>query len=366
MRVRLSSIDEYQLLTCYKHELWGSKSDRFGDWQQSDYLVLTVNKTLAALAYVFGKPFKSNEKVWDNGLYPFRIPIKFQIIVEPDARPLILGEIRDVLTSVWGPTYGWGILNQQVLEGDVAEKLLSAIKAAPNSIDGFKQSLNDRLEKAEAQRKSGTKGETKGTAKQPPQQKKKEQVIPQQFLEFEEPLTPKEATAHHKTQDTLKRLGKTTGCSVWIASNDKSKKFNGKALSEGTLKDLPSLGLSDGAVSRISRIDVLWVQQGAPVCAFEVETTTSIYSGLLRMSDLLAVVPALKIKLFIVAPKDRQKKFFQEVDRPTFRKIGLSDYCRFISIEDLEDLSEKIANLAGIAPAVLDNIALQLEEAAEA
>jgi hypothetical protein len=65
--------------------------------------------------------------------------------VEPDARPLILGEIRDVLTSAWGPTYGWGILNQQVLEGDVAEKLFSAIKAAPNSIDGFKQSLNDRL-----------------------------------------------------------------------------------------------------------------------------------------------------------------------------------------------------------------------------
>lgn len=102
------------------------------------------------------------------------------------------------------------------------------------------------------------------------------------------------------------------------------------------------------------------------MCAFEVETTTSIYSGLLRMSDLLAVVPALKIKLFIVAPKDRQKKFFQEVDRPTFRKIGLSDYCRFISIEDLEDLSEKITGLAGITPSVLDNIALQLEDVTEA
>ena len=364
MRVRLSSIDEYQLLTCYKHELWGSKSDRFSDWQQGDYLLLTVNKTLAALACVSGKAFKSNERVWDNGLYPFRIPIKFQVIVEPDARPLILGEIRDVLTSVWGPTYGWGILNQQVLDGEVAEKLLSAIKAAPNSIEAFKNSLSDRLDKAKTQRKSGFKGETKDIAKQPPQQKK-EQVPPQRFLEFEEPLTPKEATAHHRTQDTLKRLGKTTGCSVWIASNDKSKKFNGKALSDGTLKEMPSLGLSDGAVSRISRIDVLWIQQGAPVCAFEVETTTSIYSGLLRMSDLLAVVPALKIKLFIVAPRDRQKKFFQEVDRPTFRKIGLSDYCRFISIEDLEDLSEKVAGLAGITPSVLDNIALQLEDVTE-
>lgn len=154
MRLRLSSIDEFQLLTCFKHGLWGSKTDRFGDWQQGDYLLLTVNKTLAALAYVSGKAFKSNDKVWDNGLYPYRIPIKFQIIVEPDARPLILGEIRDVLTSVRGPTYGWGILNQRVLDGDVAEKLVSAIKAAPNRIDYFKENLAEKLDEAGAQRQS--------------------------------------------------------------------------------------------------------------------------------------------------------------------------------------------------------------------
>jgi hypothetical protein len=93
MRVRLSSIDEYQLLTCFEHGLWGSKTDRFGDWQQGDFLLLTVNKTLAALSHVSGKPFKNNEKVWDNGLYPYRIPIKFQVIVEPDARPLITADI---------------------------------------------------------------------------------------------------------------------------------------------------------------------------------------------------------------------------------------------------------------------------------
>jgi len=365
MRARLSSIDEFQLLTCFQHELWGSKSDRFSDWRLGDCLLLTVNKTLAALAHVSGKPFKSNEKVWDNGTYPFRIPIKFQIIVEPDSRPLILGEIRDVLTSVWGPNYGWGILNQQVLEGDVADKLVSAIKAAPNNIETFRKLLDDKLNEATGQRKSGAKVETKGNSKHAAKQSK-ELAGSLQPLEFEEQLTPKEATAHHKTQDTLKRLGKSTGCSVWIAANDKNKKFNGKPLSEGTLKELPSLGLSDTAVSGISRIDVLWIQQGAPVCAFEVETTTSIYSGLLRMSDLLALVPALKIKLFIVAPRERQEKFFQELDRPTFRKIGLSDYCRFISIEDLEGLSEKIANLAGITPIVLDNVAVPLEDAVTA
>ena len=364
MRLRLSSIDEFQLLTCFGHGLWGAKTDRFGDWRQGDYLVLAVNKSLAALAQVVGKKYKSSEKVWDNGLYPFRIPIKFLCLIEPEQRPLLLGDIRDVLTSVWGPSYGWGILNQQLLEGDAAEKLLTAVKAAPNSIEEFKENLAEKLSDAEAKRapKAQASSETvsRHRAKQVVTSSSSRSTIP-----ADDAQSPKEASAHHRAQDTLKRVGKLTGCSIWIASNDKSKECKGEALSDGTLRKLPSLGLSEDAVSRISLIDVIWIQQGMPVCAFEVETTTSIYSGLLRMSDLLAVVPALKMNLFIVAPKDRQSKFFAELGRPTFRKIGLSDYCRFIAIEQLEALANKIADLQGIQPLVLNSIALALEEGSE-
>jgi hypothetical protein len=335
--------------------------DRFGEWQQGDYLLLAVNKSLAALAQIAGKPFKSNERVWDNGLYPYRIPIRFLNVVQPQARPLLLGEIRDVLTSVWGPTYGWGILNQQLLEGDVAEKLVSAVRAAPNSIEYFKEHLTYELEEAKARRKAKVKEPKKQTPIQVARKIEPKVVTDLAAVPDEQP-TPKEASAHRRTQDTLKRLGALTGCSVWIASNDKSKEYKGKPLSEGTLQKLPNLGLNEDAVSRISLIDVIWVQQGSPVCAFEVETTTSVYSGLLRMSDLLAVVPALKISLFIVAPRERQNKFLAELSRPTFRKIGLSDYCRFIAIEDLEGLANKVADLQGIQPIVLNSIALQLED----
>jgi hypothetical protein len=358
MRLRLSSIDEFQLLTCFKHGLWGAKTDRFGDWQEGDLLLLLVQKRLAALTQVSGKTYKSSEKIWDNGLYPYRIPIKFSIILEPDNRPLVLGDIRDGLTAAWGPNYGWGILNQQLLKGDLAEKLVSATKAAPNSIESYKHELSQRLEAADAERIA------KAASKEPLKPKKlpKPVAIPEVLPGAEEQPTQKEASAHHKTQATLKALGKLTGCSVWIATNDKGKEFKGKALSEGTLPQLPSLGLSEDAVSRISLIDVIWIQQGAPVCAFEVEATTSIYSGLLRMSDLLAVVPALKLNLFIVAPKERIDKFFAQLSRPTFRKIGLSDYCRFVSIEDLEELAGKVSNLKGIQHSVIESIATQLEE----
>ena len=153
------------------------------------------------------------------------------------------------------PTYGWGILNQQLLEGDVAEQLVSAIKTAPNSVEYFKEHLASELDAAEVQRKS--KG--KGPIKQPPKRVAKEvrAKITAELPVLDEQPTPKEASAHHRTQDTLKRLGRITGCSVWIASNDKSKEYKGKPLSDGCLQKLPNLGLNEDAISRISLIDVI-------------------------------------------------------------------------------------------------------------
>ena len=41
-----------------------------------------------------------------------------------------------------------------------------------------------------------------------------------------------------------------------------------------------------------------WLKGNAVVAAFEIESTTSIYSGLLRMSDLIAMQPNLNIPLY--------------------------------------------------------------------
>jgi hypothetical protein len=82
----------------------------------------------------------------------------------------------------------------------------------------------------------------------------------------------------------------------------------------------------------IELIDVLWLKGNSIVAAFEVECTTAIYSGLLRMSDLLALQPNLEINLFLVAPDERQDKVEQEILRPTFalREKPLAKVCGFI------------------------------------
>ena len=58
----------------------------------------------------------------------------------------------------------------------------------------------------------------------------------------------------------------------------------------------------------IELIDVLWLRGNTIVAAFEVDATTSVYSGLLRMSDLLALQPNLDVNTFLVAPDERRDK----------------------------------------------------------
>lgn len=87
MRLRLSKIDEYQFLTCLKHSLWGSKSPRFNDWYEGDKFAIIVDKNLAALAEVSGPAFECQDKVWDNGLFPHRIPIRFIHVLASKDRP---------------------------------------------------------------------------------------------------------------------------------------------------------------------------------------------------------------------------------------------------------------------------------------
>ena len=121
----------------------------------------------------------------------------------------------------------------------------------------------------------------------------------------------------------------------------------------------------DEATNRtIELIDVLWLQGNAIVAAFEIESTTSIDSGILRMSDLIAMQPNLNIPLYLVAPDDRRQKVFDEVYRPTFRRLSppLFEVCRFISFSGLRaKLKETNSFVRYLKPEFLDELSESCE-----
>ncbi len=171
---------------------------------------------------------------------------------------------------------------------------------------------------------------------------------------------------HLEAQAALIALGRMANCEVWVASNDRSKVFSGSPLGADCLKTLPNMGLSTEAAKAIGLIDAIWLKRNAPMAAFEVETTTSVHSGLLRMSDLVELVPALNIDLYIVAPAEREDKVLREMARPTFRRIGLPDICRFIALEELQKLTQKVKGLGGhINPSIIQTIAVALPDQQE-
>ncbi|HYG60146.1 MAG TPA: hypothetical protein VD902_18925 [Symbiobacteriaceae bacterium] len=165
---------------------------------------------------------------------------------------------------------------------------------------------------------------------------------------------------HDEIQLLLTKLGRAVGCDVWVARNDRNKTVGGQKLSDLTLSALPRLGFDANTLQIVELIDVLWLNGSAIKAAFEVEHTTGVYSGLLRMSDLLTEQPNTAFDLFIVASELRRAKVVKEINRPTFSRLTppLSQICRFIPYEKLPDVVDRAVGLAGyVQYRVLDRVA---------
>jgi hypothetical protein len=173
------------------------------------------------------------------------------------------------------------------------------------------------------------------------------------------------ATLHVEVQAKLANLGAEMGFEVWIARNDRGRTYGGAALGRmpKIVDELPTQ-FNEATNRTIELIDVLWLSGNSILAAFEVECTTSVYSGLLRMSDLIALQPNLNIRLYIVAPSDRRDKVEQEILRPTFelRSKPLSKTCGFITVEDLISKIEgarSLGLLSSLKPDFVEKIAQQ-------
>ncbi len=169
-------------------------------------------------------------------------------------------------------------------------------------------------------------------------------------------------SSHTRTQWLLATIGHKLGCQIWIAMNDQNKVWNDERLGDLSLKALPSLSMDSESQQIISLIDVLWLKgTKAVAAAFEVEHTTSIYSGLLRMSDLVVSSPNIKFPLYIVTPKARLDKVRRELSRPTFQALELHKLCGFFSEEKLLEEAESIMRWA-TDPSAIERLASRVSD----
>ncbi len=168
-----------------------------------------------------------------------------------------------------------------------------------------------------------------------------------------------------RIQALLAEIGERMGMKIWLPRSDRQKVLEyWKPKASCLLEQLP-LNYDDVTLRTIENIDVLWIRGRSVIRAFEVEHTTSIYSGILRMADLMALQPNLNIKAHIVAPLERRQKVLQEITRPVFtflEKGPLADSCTYISYESVEELSRE-KRLEYMTDAVLEEYVEYAEEA---
>lgn len=169
-----------------------------------------------------------------------------------------------------------------------------------------------------------------------------------------------EDRSHTQIQGWLRDLGRALGFAVWIASNDRARPYDGGRLSDGCLGQLPeSLG-DNAAADAIRLIDVIWLDASdGVVAAFEVEHSTSIYSGIVRMLDLaLGVGEGMMSRYFLVAPDRREADVRAQFARPAFSRVAELDL-KYLPYSELERHRETIARFGdGMKP--IDAIARSL------
>lgn len=142
-------------------------------------------------------------------------------------------------------------------------------------------------------------------------------------------------------QAKIAKIGERMGLKIWIPKADRTRVLEHWTPYNGVLLEQLPLNYDDTTLSTIEQIDVLWIKGRSIVRAFEVEHTTSIYSGILRMADLMALQPNLDIKAHIVAPLERREKVLQEINRPVFsllEKGPLAESCSFIPYDSIYEL----------------------------
>src|ERR1700722_2230724 len=151
-------------------------------------------------------------------------------------------------------------------------------------------------------------------------------------------------TEHDEMQWRLIRLGQLARCNVWVPRGDQPKQYDGHQFRDFVLQEFHE---TLDVPRSIENIDVVWKFGPYSIkSAFEIEHSTSVYSGILRLSDLRAEAPNSNYPLFIVASEDRRRKVFEELSRPTFSGpcLRLNEVIRFLGYKKLREIDESVKN----------------------
>jgi hypothetical protein len=316
----------------------GGYSERMFERVHSDDVLACYCKGPAArwvgALKVTGPAFVGDDPVWglaeDGSVrFPWRFPAEPIVALDP-VRGIPGAEVASQLAFLNRLDKKWGVYLQRSLnpvpEPD-GERLVEMLREP-------REEVPIEVPRGRARRRVAADAPERGPLEA---QAVPLQLIPREDQALEE--QPAEPRTHSEIEAKLRDIGIFDGYDVWVA--DRGTMWEGEELGTGCLSDLPVIA-PEQTRSVMKNIDVIWFRRGTghPVRFFEIEHSTSVYSGLLRMNDVMIDFPITEA--FIVGDGDKTlRKFEREIARRTFEQSGLIDVTRFLRYEQVRQLWQR-------------------------
>lgn len=190
----------------------------------------------------------------------------------------------------------------------------------------------------------------------------KSKLLKQYDRRHKEVLSEKhEEDLHTEMQFHLLKVGKALGYDAIAAANDRGKCYGEVNFTFISLNQFPEMRLDKETLGTIQLIDVIWFEKNSnkPICAFEVEKSTSIYSGILRLSDLAISFTEHQTSLFIIIPDNREKEVVMQLSRPSIKSSNVM--IKYILFSDLREHCDALCKF-GDSHKILEKIAKSIPQ----
>ena len=283
----------------FREHHWG----RAGRLQPGDVFLcyLVGAKRWVGLLQVASDRYRDESPIWAEEVFPVRFKVKPLVMLDAEFG-IPMEEFRGKLSfyadtddANWSGRVRGSLSKYNEDDGKI---LAAAIRKAEQTPIKREIDLKDLQRSANLYRlkRQTEQGEVVETVVGVPTTTEEEEAA--------EAVVPPTGASHTEIQYRLLEVGSRMGLKTWAPRNDRNRQWDGKSISslKGLLEALPTQ-FDEVTNQTIENIDVLWLTGNAIVAAFEVEHSTSIYSGLLRMSDLLTMQPNINIDLYLVSAR---------------------------------------------------------------
>lgn len=148
---------------------------------------------------------------------------------------------------------------------------------------------------------------------------------------------------HSEILGLLAQIGKKQGYDIWVGKREQHEKDSGFGATGKLLKEymtIDKLKVENASNQEvIENIDLLWVKGNNIKALFEIESTTTMTSALLRGSNV-----DMKVDKFMVLPEEREEQFNNKLTSPLFREHFDNEGWKLIYFDSLRAAYTKTKN----------------------